>query len=191
MISIIEPVDCIINAAGLSSRMGEWKMMMPYKNATILDTSINNALGFCRRVILVVGHRGEELEQKYAQHPDILLVKNEQYRQGLMGSVKLGIQEVKSNYFFITHGDMPFISPETYQKMWQKKSDSVLFPGTPAEAGHPVLIPAKYKTNLIEDSRHSSMKKLLMTFPVNYLSLDDKRIHLDIDTQQDYKNWCC
>ncbi|MFL4276400.1 hypothetical protein P9380_16635, partial [Escherichia coli] len=36
-------IDCIITAAGLSSRMGQWKMMLPWEQGTILDTSIKNA----------------------------------------------------------------------------------------------------------------------------------------------------
>ena len=63
------PCDCIITAAGLSSRMGTWKMMLPYCQGTMLDASLKNALAFCQRVILVVGHRGEELEARYLERP--------------------------------------------------------------------------------------------------------------------------
>ncbi len=60
-----ERLDCVMPAAGLSSRMGDWKLMLPYQQYTILDASIENALSFCRRVILVVGYRGAELIEKY------------------------------------------------------------------------------------------------------------------------------
>lgn len=56
-------IDCIITAAGLSSRMGQWKMMLPWEQGTILDTSIKNALQFCSRIILVTGYRGNELHE--------------------------------------------------------------------------------------------------------------------------------
>ncbi len=56
-------IDCIITAAGLSSRMGQWKMMLPRQQGTILDTSIKNALQFCSRIILVTGYRGNELHE--------------------------------------------------------------------------------------------------------------------------------
>ncbi|WP_152906355.1 NTP transferase domain-containing protein, partial [Klebsiella aerogenes] len=36
----MKQVDCIITAAGLSSRMGQWKMMLPWRGTTILDASI-------------------------------------------------------------------------------------------------------------------------------------------------------
>ncbi|MDS6632108.1 NTP transferase domain-containing protein [Klebsiella michiganensis] len=47
--------------AGLSSRMGKWKMMMPWGEGTILDSALASALAFCDRVVLVTGFRGDEL----------------------------------------------------------------------------------------------------------------------------------
>lgn len=35
-----ERCDCLITAAGLSSRMGAWKLMLPYRQSTILDESL-------------------------------------------------------------------------------------------------------------------------------------------------------
>ena len=35
-----ERCDCLITAVGLSSRMGAWKLMLPYRQSTILDESL-------------------------------------------------------------------------------------------------------------------------------------------------------
>ncbi|STI34584.1 CTP:molybdopterin cytidylyltransferase [Escherichia coli] len=67
-------IDCIITAAGLSSRMGQWKMMLPWQQGTILDTSIKNALQFCSRIILVTGYRGNELHERYANQSNITII---------------------------------------------------------------------------------------------------------------------
>ena len=37
--------QCVMLAAGLSSRMGKWKMMMPWGEGTILDSAL--AIGWC------------------------------------------------------------------------------------------------------------------------------------------------
>ena len=68
-------IDCIITAAGLSSRMGQWKMMLPWQQGTILDTSIKNALQFCSRIILVTGYRGNELHERYANQSNITIIQ--------------------------------------------------------------------------------------------------------------------
>lgn len=64
-------VDCIITAAGLSSRMGKWKMMLPWRDGTILDASIKNALQFCSRIIVVTGFRGEALQARYCNWKNV------------------------------------------------------------------------------------------------------------------------
>ncbi|ACR70662.1 hypothetical protein NT01EI_3526 [Edwardsiella ictaluri 93-146] len=87
---IPKAVDGIITAAGLSSRMGQWKMMLPYRGGTLLDASINNALGFCQQIILVVGYRADELLQRYGNHPRIRTVVNPDYHRGLFSSVHCG-----------------------------------------------------------------------------------------------------
>ena len=91
-------IDCIITAAGLSSRMGQWKMMLPWQQGTILDTSIKNALQFCSRIILVTGYRGNELHERYANQSNITIIHNPDYAQGLLTSVKAAVPAVKTEY---------------------------------------------------------------------------------------------
>ncbi|MFT8211100.1 MAG: NTP transferase domain-containing protein [Symbiopectobacterium sp.] len=43
---------CLMLAAGLSSRMGQWKMMLPWGEGTVLDSALAAALSFCDRVVL-------------------------------------------------------------------------------------------------------------------------------------------
>lgn len=93
-------IDCIITAAGLSSRMGQWKMMLPWQQGTILDTSIKNALQFCSRIILVTGYRGNELHERYANQSNITIIHNPDYAQGLLTSVKAAVPAVKQNIVF-------------------------------------------------------------------------------------------
>lgn len=184
-----EPIDCIITAAGLSSRMGDWKMMMPYKNTTILDTSINNALTYCQKVILVTGFRSDELFEQYELHPNVLVVENVNYQQGLKSSVIEGMKHVESDYFFITHGDMPLINKNIYHELWLGRHRGVLFPGDTKQSGHPVLISSCLINELSKDPTGSSMKRALLDNKVKYLSLPYKEIFIDIDTQSDYKKW--
>lgn len=121
-------IDCIITAAGLSSRMGEWKMMLPRQGGTILDASIKNALQFCSRIILVTGYRGNELHQRYANMRNIIIIHNSDYADGLYSSVKAAAAAVESEYCFITHGDMPCLTVEIFNKMWSLRNSCALIP---------------------------------------------------------------
>lgn len=121
-------VDCIITAAGLSSRMGKWKMMLPWHAGTILDASIKNALQFCNRVILVSGYRATEIHNRYANQPNIIITYNPDYAQGLFTSIKVGAAAVNSGHCFITHGDMPELNNDIFRKIWALRNDNALIP---------------------------------------------------------------
>ncbi len=134
-----EQCDCIITAAGLSSRMGAWKMMLPYGSGTILDASLKNAQAFCSRIILVVGHRGAELAACYENRPDILIVHNPDYELGLGSSIRCALAASDADYLFISHGDLPCIPREVYQQLWLARGEFALFPSFEGGGGPPGL----------------------------------------------------
>ena len=99
-------VDCIITAAGLSTRMGQWKMMLPCQDGTILDASIKNAQSFCSHIILVIGFRHQELAERYSSHQGITIVYNPDYQHGLFSSVQAGAQALIHDYCFFGYNEL-------------------------------------------------------------------------------------
>lgn len=184
-------LDCVMPAAGLSSRMGNWKMMLPYQQHTILDESIENALQFCSRVILVVGYRGKELLERYQEKQNVKVVVNTNYKQGMFSSIQQGVRHVESEHFFICHGDMPCVYPEIYQKVWLARGLFTVFPGTKDKPGHPVLLPAFIKEDIRQANIEEKMKRLIYRHNVVHLGLEISEIHLDVDTPEAYKKLCC
>ena len=49
----------IVLAAGLSSRMGENKLLLPYNGRPIIQSAVDTALAFSDDVIVVTGHERE------------------------------------------------------------------------------------------------------------------------------------
>ncbi len=182
-----EQCDCIITAAGLSSRMGAWKMMLPYGSGTILDASLKNALAFCQRVILVVGHRGEELQARYGSRPDIVVVYNPDYRQGLGSSIRCALAASDADYLFISHGDLPCIPREVYQQLWQARGCEALFPTWQGEAGHPVLLPISIARELATAPAQESVRRWLQEHPHRMVPVDSPAILFDVDTPERYQ----
>ena len=181
------PIDCVMPAAGLSSRMGQWKLMLPYQGQTILDQSIENALSFCNRVILVAGHRGEELQQRYQHQTDVLVVMNPHYQQGMFGSIQLGVEQVRGAHFFICHGDMPCIGEGIYQQLWQQRGDYTLFPGTTIKGGHPVLLSRVLIDEIVSKPLTGKMKAVINRHDVHYLNMTVPAIYQDVDTPEAYQ----
>ncbi|MET4695630.1 molybdenum cofactor cytidylyltransferase [Endozoicomonas lisbonensis] len=184
--------ECLIAAAGLSSRMGQWKAMLPFgePDQTILDCSIANALNCVSRVILVTGYRGEELFERYTNNKRIQIVHNPDYKKGLFSSLQSGIQQATSDHLFITHGDMPFIPEEVFINLFANKGDDIVFPVYQEKAGHPVLLNRRYYQHILNAPVESRMKSLLTALPHRFISVNTHSVHLDIDTPQQYQYLC-
>jgi molybdenum cofactor cytidylyltransferase len=179
--------DCIIPAAGLSSRMGDWKLMLPFKQASILEASLCNALAACQRVILVAGYRADELIETVRDYPRVDVVVNTNYRAGMFSSIKLGAALVTREHFFIAHADMPCIHPSVYHKLWQARTQGAVFAGDEQRTGHPVLISSTLKAAISAEAHNASMKGVLNRYERRYLNLADAAIHLDVDTPSAYQ----
>ncbi|MFV0262216.1 MAG: NTP transferase domain-containing protein [Kluyvera sp.] len=179
-------VDCIITAAGLSSRMGQWKMMLPWQDGTILDASIKNARRSCSHIILVTGFRHPELAARYSSVPDLALIYNPDFRQGLYSSVRAGIQALRHEYCFITHGDLPCLDDDVFNDLWQQRFDGTLMPYYAGVPGHPILTSSDNLRRCLRGTRHSSVRQCLLTGPYHQLALNNPAIVLDIDTPEDF-----
>ncbi|VDR26095.1 molybdenum hydroxylase accessory protein, YgfJ family [Raoultella terrigena] len=102
--------------------------MLPWREGTVLDGAIANALSFCERVILVTGFRGSELHQRYAHHPAIELVHNASYQEGMFSSIQAGVKHIKARHFFIALGDMPAAGAGVYATLWRQRKETCLSP---------------------------------------------------------------
>ncbi|HGJ5873810.1 MAG TPA: NTP transferase domain-containing protein [Arsenophonus apicola] len=183
---ISKTIDCIIPAAGLSSRMGQWKMMLPWQHGTILDASIKNALAFCSHIILVIGYRAEELMARYQQHPAISLIYHADYQQGLFSSIRAGAQAVNSDYCFITHGDMPCLTNTIFQQIWCQRGAYALIPRYQKTPGHPVLLSRHCLNRAVRQTDCRSMQQAVRKGQWQYIDLNQPAIIADIDTPEIY-----
>lgn len=182
----MKPIDCIITAAGLSSRMGQWKMMLPWQEGTILDASIKNALQFCSRIILVTGFHAQELQTRYSNNPRITLAHNADYQHGLFSSVICGARAVTSEYCFITHGDLPCITADVFRTMWPLRYNGSILPHYQGIPGHPILVASRYLQQRLNRSDGSSVRKALLSGRHQRLELEYPEIIFDIDTPADF-----
>ncbi|EFD9149364.1 molybdenum cofactor cytidylyltransferase, partial [Escherichia coli] len=178
-------IDCIITAAGLSSRMGQWKMMLPWQQGTILDTSIKNALQFCSRIILVTGYRGNELHERYANQSNITIIHNPDYAQGLLTSVKAAVPAVQTEHCFLTHGDMPTLTIDIFRKIWSLRNDGAILPLHNGIPGHPILVSKPCLMQAIKRPNITNMRQALLMGAHYSVEVENAEIILDIDTPDD------
>ncbi|MFO7730844.1 MAG: nucleotidyltransferase family protein [Spirochaetia bacterium] len=142
------PYECIIPSAGLSRRMGTWKPLLEYRNRPLILASVDNALSACERVILVSGHRAEELEKlcerEYNASQRLECIRNPQYERGMFSSIQAAAAHIRSSWFFVSLGDMPEIPKKLYFKLAEMAAQSdeydIIRPVFQERPAHPVLL---------------------------------------------------
>lgn len=179
--------QCVMLAAGLSSRMGKWKMMMPWGEGTILDSALSSALAFCDRVVLVTGFRGDELRAYYGDHPRIDIVHNADFEAGMFSSIQRGAAAVTAERFFLALGDMPEVTPGVYRALWSRpERGSCLIPGYDRGKGHPVLLPPQAQALIRSAPEGATMKDVVRQLETTVVPVNARGIHWDVDTPLDY-----
>ncbi|GLR10302.1 CTP--molybdopterin cytidylyltransferase [Mixta theicola] len=180
--------QCLVLAAGLSSRMGEWKMLLPWGNITVLDSALENALSFCDRVVLVTGYQGARLRQRYAGRAGITLCHNDNYLQGMFSSIRCGAKRLTPGDFFVVPGDMPLLSGDIYAALWQHRyHNRCLVPEYDGGCGHPVLLPADMREIILQAKDDTNLKTLVKARGRQSVPVATPSIHWDLDTPVQYQ----
>ncbi|TDT63665.1 nucleotidyltransferase family protein [Fonticella tunisiensis] len=185
-------VEGIILAAGLSSRAKTYKMTLILNGRTIIENTIEGMLPFCERIILVGGYKIEMLEPIAKRYDRVLLVFNENYKDGMFSSVKKGIGLVKEERFFFTPGDYPLISQDVYRELL-KHDDKIVIPTFQGRKGHPVFFNGSVKDEILEEGRYLSLRDYIGNSEPVFVPVDCRGILMDVDTMEDYENilsWC-
>jgi len=183
----------IILAGGFSSRMKQFKPLLPLGGATVTDHVVSTFLGAGVDVFLVVGHRREEITARI-KNLDVNIIYNPDYEKGMFSSIQAGIRQLKGDYqaFFILPVDIPLVKPATIKHILntgRHHPDNIIYPTYEGKRGHPPLIPARFITELLEWQKEGGLKSLLKTHDdLAYdVPVTDSYILFDIDTPEDYQ----
>ena len=94
----MDGISAILLAAGESTRMGRLKALLPWQDLTLVEYQVQSLQrAGVAEVVLVVGHRGDEVEAPVKGMPGVKAVANPDYRQGKATSVKTGLRHLSSS----------------------------------------------------------------------------------------------
>lgn len=174
----------IVLAAGLSSRMGDNKLMLLYQDKPIIRVTVEKAISASDRVIVVLGHDKERVEDAISGL-DAGTVFNPVYTSGMKSSIIAGIEAVSDDDFAILPGDLPLIEADdmegTYRLLKDHEIARAIHGGLP---GHPVAFRRNHRDKLI--AFPGGMKEYLALYDVAKHNASEGSVY-DIDTQEKYQ----
>lgn len=178
--------EAVVLAAGLSSRTSHYKMTLYLGRKTVLAHTVDTMLRVCERVIVVAGHKAEACKKALAGRTNVKVVFNPGFESGMFSSVQRGVQELKSNTFFIIPGDQPVVSEHTLRKMLDADG-AIINPAYKGKKGHPVLFRGQCREGILAMPADGILRDFIHAHPSRTVSVDDEGILLDIDEDKDYE----
>ncbi len=188
-------ISAILLAAGESKRMGQPKLLLPFGNRTILEQTVDNLLNSrLDEVIVVVGHKAQELTLKLTNRP-VKVVLNPVYHEGMGSSIAKGLSLVDDSCraVMLVLADQPLIDSKTINLLIEaflSHDKGIVVPVCRGRRGHPVIFTTKYRRRLQSLVGDIGGRQIIEeheddTFEV---VIDSGSINIDIDTMNDYRS---
>jgi molybdenum cofactor cytidylyltransferase len=184
----------IILAAGISSRLGQPKLLLRLRDKPLLAWVIEAARNsLLTKTVLVLGHNAAQI-QKILNYPDIAIVYNPDYEKGQSHSIRHGMKALdpSTDAVIFLLGDQPMVRPETINALitaYAENRSLIIVPTFRGRRGNPVLFDRRLFQKLKKISGDSGGRVLFGEYPDSILdvAVKDKGIHMDVDTQADYQ----
>jgi CTP:molybdopterin cytidylyltransferase MocA len=194
------PVAAVLLAAGRSRRMGAFKPLLPFGAQTVIETCVNNLLaaGACE-VVVVVGHRGEEVRARLAHLP-VRFAVNAEAGSEMGVSIARGVEELwagdageaVASAMLVALADHPAVAPGAIAEVigaHRRTGARLVVPEWHGRGGHPVLVSLELRASLLALDEAGGLRSLFRSHAgeVLRLAVDSPFVARDMDTWEDYR----
>ena len=181
----------LIVAAGMSSRMGDFKPMLNIGSISIAQRVVATfQQAGVDRIVMVTGYNAVMLERHLAGN-GIVFLRNDAYESTQMfDSVCIGLRYLrdKCDRILFTPVDIPLFTAATVHILMESQA-ALACPVCEGKAGHPTLISASLIDAILADSGSSGLRGALERCGTEMtpIPVDDRGILHDADTPEDYR----
>ncbi|KAF2327720.1 nucleotidyltransferase family protein [Flavobacterium daemonense] len=184
----------VILAAGNSSRLGQPKQLLGYKDSTLLKNTIAEAsLVHDLKIIVVTGANNQLIEEEL-DPSRIKIVFNPEWESGMSSSIVYGLKKLIDLYpetenCIFAVCDQPYVSSLIFENLIEehyKTGKGIVASAYSETLGTPVLFNKKYFTELLELKGQEGAKKIINRFSDDVASVLFEKGNIDIDTEEDY-----
>ena len=194
----MENLGVVILGAGASSRMGRPKLLLPWRDTTVIGAILRQWRELGAAQITVV-HRPNDAplaaEMDRLGLPAHARIENPQPERGMFSSIVCAANwpgwRTEISSWAIALGDQPHLNSDTLRQLLAFHSahaGAICQPEFDGHTRHPVILP-RAAFALLKDSRAATLKDVLKQIPVPRVqcAVTDAGLALDMDTPEDYK----
>lgn len=173
--------------------MGAFKPLLPFGGRSVAEACVENLLaGGVREVIVVVGHRGDEVRRRLARLP-VRFALNASEESEMGASIARGVEQVspEAKAVLIALVDQPAVPPEIIASLNAAAEETgarLVVPVYEGRGGHPVRVDLGFREELLTLDARGGLRALfgahreeVLRFPV-----DSPYVARDMDRWDDY-----
>lgn len=182
----------VILASGLSKRMGTQKLLLPFKEHTIIEEVIKNTQSSDLDEVVIVFGEPRDVFMDISNKHNVLGLYNKNYLLGQSQSIIKGIEFSESvEAFMFVLGDQPFITKEVINKIidvYKNNPMNIIVPIHQGKKGNPVLFPRIFINELRRITGDRGGSQIISKYKnkVKYFEIKTESILFDIDERVDY-----
>jgi molybdenum cofactor cytidylyltransferase len=192
-------ITAIILAAGESKRMGSPKMLLPWRQGTVLGQVISVfAKAGLEDILVITGSEHEQIEDVIAgmagNYP-VRSVYNEEYASGdMLSSIQTGLRDLAHKEVgaaMIGLGDQPQVEEGTVRAIrdsFERTHHRLIVPSHANRRGHPWLVGQEFWGEILGMRSPQTPRDFLSLHAagIHYVESGSSSILADLDTPEDY-----
>jgi molybdenum cofactor cytidylyltransferase len=185
----------LIIAAGFSSRMGDFKPLLIYKNKSLLINIIEKLNTVCDEIVVVTGYKATQIESELSSLQNRIEIKpifNENYKDGMFSSLQKGVDHSSNKDWILYHFvDQPGIEESFYKQMVLEIDSRYdwIQPLKNGKKGHPIILGNEVINTILSSPLNSNLKLISEknNFKKKHFESKTESIFFDVDTKNDYQ----
>ena len=180
----------VIVAAGLSSRMGQFKPMLNIGSISIAQRVIATLQqAGAEKIVVVTGYNAPTLERHLANLGVIFLRNNDFDTTQMFDSAKIGLSYIqdKCDQVLFTPVDIPLFTAATAEALIASGA-KLACPVCDGQTGHPMLLASSLIPDILKDSGHHGLRGAIsrLDAEMEQIPVNDPGVLMDADTMEDY-----
>jgi molybdenum cofactor cytidylyltransferase len=187
-------IGAIVLAAGLSSRMGQFKLLLKWLDEQPLLAHIVEKVSRLpvSPIVVVTGHRADAVRAVLTGY-DVTFAHNTDYAAGeILSSMKTGLRAMPETVaaVLVVPGDTPRIPQEVMQQVMDAHApQAIVAPRYAGERGHPVLFDRHFWQALLDLPPDGMPRDVLRANKdaVRLIDVSSDGILADVDTPEAYE----
>jgi molybdenum cofactor cytidylyltransferase len=187
-------IAAIVLAGGLSSRMRQSKVLLPWDHRPIIRVIVDRLKRMrLDDIVVVTGHLAGRVEAALADEP-VRFVHNEAYREGeMLSSLQAGLRALPDEIgaCLVVLGDQPQLDNRIVHEItcaYAEGKGTIVAPSYRHRRGHPILIDRMYWRDLLNLPPGSAPRDVINAHADEtfYVNVDTDSVLRDVDTPDEY-----